>query len=802
MNAKEILKEMTLEEKASLCSGKEFWTTKAVERLGIPSYMMTDGPHGLRKQTDESDHIGLNDSVLATCFPTACTTASSWNPELIGEMGKALAEECQQEKVSVILGPGANIKRSPLCGRNFEYFSEDPALSGKMAAGYINGVQSKAIGTSLKHYAMNNQEARRMTIDAVVDERAQREIYLSGFEIAVKEAQPWTVMCSYNRVDGTYLSEHKKLLTDILKNEWGHKGIVVTDWGACNDRVEGIKAGLELEMPSSNGKNDEKIINAVKAGTLSEEDLDKAVIKLIDLALKANKHLKPDYKYSIDAHRALARKIAGDSIVLLKNDNILPLKNNTKIAVIGEFAKKPRYQGAGSSIISPHKIDNLCECLDEQKIKYEYAKGYNIKSSAADTALIAEAVAAAQKADVVVLIAGLTPDFESEGFDRTNMNMPESHNALIEAVIKANKNVVIVLQNGSPVSMPWLKDVKAVIESYLGGEAGSGAIADVLYGKVNPSGKLAETFPLKIEDTSCCNYFPGSQKTVEYRASIYVGYRYYDKAQKDVLFPFGFGLSYTDFEYSGLSIKKLADFEYEVNLKVKNTGKIAGAEVVQLYVKNNESKIFKAVKELRAFDKVYLKANEEKTIKLMLDKRAFSYYNTEIADWHVDDGTYGILIGASSRDIRLKQEIKIKVSDEVTVPDLQNILPSYYKLPEGEFKVSDSQFEKLLGRKIPPSTRSKEDPYDLTTSLGDIKDKFVGKQLIKIIKKKIQDMVPVGEDDDSVAMSQMVESTVLEMPIRAFSMLGGDSVPKYFGKAILELLNGRLFRAIGMITKK
>lgn len=798
---KKILSEMTLEEKASLCSGHDFWHLKAVERLGLNKIMVTDGPHGLRKQAGDSDHVGLNQSVPATCFPTASATASSWNVNLMNEMGIALGEECLQENVSVILGPGANIKRSPLCGRNFEYISEDPYHTGNMAAALINGVQSKGIGTSLKHYVMNNQEERRMTIDSVVDERTQREIYLPGFEIAVKKAQPWTVMCSYNRVDGTFLSDHHRLLTDVLKEEWGHTGLVVTDWGAMNDRVEGIKAGLELEMPTSHGINDEKIVNAVNDGTLSVEALDKAVERLIELILKSQDALTNDYKYDVEAHHNLARKIAGESAVLLKNDGILPLTSSKKLAIVGEFAKKPRYQGAGSSIINPHKIDNVCDILDEKNINYTYSQGYSIKSARPNDVLIKEAVENSKEAEIVVIFAGLTDDYESEGFDRKHMSLPESHNKLISEITKVNSNIVIVLQNGSPVELPWIDNVNAILEAYLSGQAGAGATVDILFGAINPSGKLAETFPISLKDNSSYNYFPGDTLTVEYRESIYVGYRYYDTAKKDVLFPFGYGLSYTDFEYTNLEIRKKDDFNYDIKVSIRNIGSVSGSEIVQVYIKNNDSKIFKAEKELASFDKVYLEAGEEKIVTLNLDKRSFAYYNVNISDWHVDSGDYGVLIGASSRDIRLSENVSITVNDGVEVPDYTSTLPSYYNLKNEIFKMDDNQFRILLGRDLPKKNRVKGEPFDPTSSLLDVQEKFLGRMLRNMIINNIKKTFASGEDqvEGNIAM---MEAIVSEMPLRSLGMMGGDKLPKYFVDAMVLMLNGKFFKGLKMLRKK
>lgn len=799
---KEILSKLTLEEKAGLCSGSDFWHLKSVERLGLSKIMVTDGPHGLRKQYGASDHVGLQNSVPATCFPTAVTTASSWNPKLMYEMGEALGEECIQENVSVILGPGANIKRSPLCGRNFEYISEDPFHTGTMAASLINGVQSKGIGTSLKHFALNNQEERRMTIDAVADERAKREIYLAGFEKAVKEAQPWTVMCSYNKVDGTYLSDNKKLLTDILKEEWGHTGLVVTDWGACNDRVEGIKAGLELEMPSSHGKNDSKIVEAVNNGTLSVEQLDKAVSRIVKLILKSQDSRKQEFKYDREAHHSLARRIAGESAVLLKNEGILPLQKSDRITVIGEFAEKPRYQGAGSSLINPYRIDSICKELDSKGIQYNYAKGYSVKTDKADSELIEEAKKAAKGSDKVIIAAGLTDSYESEGFDRTHLWMPESHNALINEIASVNKNIIVVLMNGAPVVMPWIYNVKGVLECYLGGQAGGGAVVDILYGDVNPSGKLAETFPVKLEDTPSYNYFPGHKKTVEYRESIYVGYRYYDKAKKPVMFPFGYGLSYTNFEYSDLEIVQKKGYNHEVSVVVKNIGETAGAEVVQLYVGNPKSVIYKAEKELKAFGKVFLQPGESKKVVLALVDRSFAFYNINIPGWHVEAGDYEILIGASSRDIRIKKTISINSNIDAEIPDYQNTAHGYYKLNNSLFEINDKQFIAVLGKELPQRDSEPGDLIDVNSMLGETSHKFIGRMMLKVMKQQVGKMLAESDGDDAESGRLMMEAVIKEMPIRAIGMLGGDRLPKYFTEGFVSMLNGQFFKGLALMLKK
>lgn len=800
--AKEIVSNLTLEEKAALSMGKGFWNLVSVERLGLSEVMVSDGPHGLRKQAETGDHIGLNKSVPTTCFPTASASASSWDIDLLNEMGKAMGKECKHEKVSVILGPGANIKRSPLCGRNFEYISEDPYLTGQMASALVDGIQSQGIGTSLKHYAMNNQERLRMSVDAVVDERAQREIYLAGFEKCVKQSQPWTVMCSYNKVNGTYLSENKRLLTDILRDEWGYKGLVVTDWGAINKRDQGIKAGLDLEMPESNIKNTRVIIQAVKDKTLSIKELDATVTRVVELILKSNEAKEDNYKYDAKEHHKLAKKIAENSAVLLKNENILPLKQDSDFALIGEFTKKPRYQGAGSSLINPTKLDNACALLDAKGVKYEYAQGYSVLEGEANDKLIVQAAQVAKAHKYAIVFVGLTDEYESEGFDRENLNIPKSHAKLIEAVSEVNKNVIVVLLNGSPVLMQWIGKVGAVLECYLHGQAGAGAVLDILFGSVNPSGKLAETFPINLKDNPSYKYFPGYTRSVEYRESIYVGYRYYDKANKKVLFPFGYGLSYTDFEYSDIKVEKSSELVYKVSFTVKNIGEYDGAEIAQLYIKNNESPIFKAVKELKGFKKVNLKKGETTEITMYLDKRSFAYYNVNIKDWHVDSGEYGILVGASSADIRLEKQITILNDDNIEVPNYKKALSCYYKLDDGEFSIKEKDFEILLGRKLPPRQRGKDEPYDLESTLEDIKDTFVGKQFNKLIMKGLKNMLPEGTDANENSTYLMMLSIVGEMPLRSLAMLSDGRLPLYAPEAIVAMANKKMLRGIKLFMKK
>lgn len=662
----QLIQELTLEEKAGLCSGLNFWYTQPVERLGIPSIMVTDGPHGLRKQQNGADHLGLFDSVPATCFPSAAALSGSWDRNLIEKVGIALGEECQAEDVAVLLGPGANIKRSPLCGRNFEYFSEDPFLSAELAASHINGVQSQGVGTSLKHFAVNNQEHRRMSTNAVVDERTLREIYLASFEGAVKKSQPWTVMSSYNQVNGTFASENKTLLTDILKKQWGHEGFVVSDWGAVNERVAALEAGLELEMPSSSKVGDKKIVEAVKKGTLSEDVLNNSVERLLSIVFRAVEENKDNATYDKDTHHALARQVASESMVLLKNeDEILPLKKTGNIAILGAFAKQSRYQGGGSSHVVPTKLDNVYDEITAlaKEANVSFGEGYKLDTDDIDDQLISEAKELALQSDVAVVFAGLPDRYESEGYDRMHMDIPANHQRLIEAVSEVQTNVIVVLSNGAPVVMPWLGNVKGVLEAYLGGQAFGGAVADILFGEVNPSGKLTETFPQKLSHNPSHLNFPGEGDRVEYKEGIFVGYRYYDKKEVEPLFPFGYGLSYTWFDYSAISVdkKSITDEEtVDVHVKVKNTGKVAGKEIVQLYVSDVETSVVRPDKELKGFEKIALEPGEEKTVKFTLDKRAFAYYNTALKDWHVETGAFEILVGKSSQDILLKETVRVE----------------------------------------------------------------------------------------------------------------------------------------------
>ena len=666
-NVKEIVSQMTLEEKAGMCSGKDFWHLKSVERLGIPEVMVSDGPHGLRKQAENTDHLGINESIKAVCFPTACATACSFDRDLLEEMGSALGKECQAENVSVLLGPAVNIKRSPLCGRNFEYFSEDPYLAGQMAKAHIQGVQKEGVGTSIKHFAANNQEYHRMSASSEVDERTLREIYLAAFETPIKEAKPKTVMCSYNQINGVFASEDPWLLDEVLRKEWGYEGYVMSDWGAVNERVPGLKAGLELEMPASGGETDRQIVEAVKNGTLKEEILDRAVERILNVIFDYVNH-KKDEVFDMEKDHALAEKVETESMVLLKNDGILPLKKGSRVAFIGAFAKNPRYQGGGSSHINSFRVTGALEAA-EGMADITYAEGYGLEKDEIDEALVTEAVKAAKEAEVAVIFAGLPDAFESEGYDRVHMKMPNCHNHLIQEVCNVQPNVVVVLHNGSPVEMPWADEVKGILEAYLGGQAVGAAEAKILFGDANPCGKLAETIPYKLSDNPSYLNFPGDGETVEYKEGIFVGYRYYDKKEMPVRYPFGYGLSYTEFAYSNLKLDKKSMKDTDtltVSVDVTNTGSREGKEIVQLYVEDLTGSANRPVRELKNFVKVSLAPGETKTVQMELNKRSFAWYNVKLHDWYAASGIYEIQIGKSSREIVLSDTVE--VTTDVTVP--------------------------------------------------------------------------------------------------------------------------------------
>ncbi len=791
--ARALVAQMTLQEKASLCSGKNFWYLEGVERLNLPSVMVTDGPHGLRKQNRQADHVGLNKSVPATCFPTASALASSWDVDLLERVGVALGEQCVAEDVTVLLGPGLNIKRHPLCGRNFEYFSEDPLLSGKFAAALVNGVQSQGVGTSIKHFAVNNQEHARMFIDAIVDERTLREIYLRGFEIAVRESQPWTVMCAYNRVNGEYCSEHNWLLNKVLRDEWGFEGLVVTDWGATNDRVKGVGSGLDLEMPGSGGINDTLVLEAINNGYLTEAALDRAVERNVALSLLGQDMHENKLTVDHPTHHQLAQQAAEQSAVLLKNDNnLLPLNTSANVAIIGAFAKRPRYQGTGSSQVNPTQLDNawdaISSILPAEQLKY--AEGYDPKMSVDDYRLIDEAVACARAADIVVLFAGLPTIFESEGFDRSHMDLPGQHNRLISAVCSANPNTVVVLSNGSPVRMPWIREPKAILEAYLTGQAGGGAVANLLFGIANPSGKLAETFALAQTDLPADKNFPGKNRQVQYREGPYVGYRYFDSADKPVLFPFGHGLSYTQFSYAEPQPSS-AEFTQggtlPISVDITNTGEHAGAEVVQLYVKALRSEVYRPSHELKAFAKIHLAPGATGTVNLSLDDTSFRYFDQGHRDWVVEPGEYELQIGASSRNIR--QVLNIQVSSTQKPSQIAKDIGD--PLADNVFNVSDYAFAKMLNKPVPEPESSR--PFHDNSSLQEVGETWLGARFKAKVAAGFQ--ASMGGNSNDETLNKMFEEMANNMPMRGLALFSGGKTSMEDIRLMLALLNHRYLEA-------
>ncbi|HSV86774.1 MAG TPA: glycoside hydrolase family 3 C-terminal domain-containing protein [Levilinea sp.] len=798
MKYQTIIDRMTLEEKIALCSGADFFTTRAFQPYDIPGITMVDGPHGLRKPVAAADQLGINRSFPATCFPTASLTACSWDRQLLREMGAAIAEEALQEGVSIVLGPGANIKRNPLCGRNFEYFSEDPFLAGEMAASWIDGLQSKGVGASLKHFAANSQENERMSSDSIVDERTLREIYLPAFEIAVKRAKPATVMCAYNKLNGVYCSDHARLLRNILRDEWGFAGVVVTDWGAMNDRVKAFEAGLDLEMPGSKGYFDQEVIAAIHSGHLAEARLDESVSRLLELIFSVANNPKEGVRFDADSHHSLAKRIAVNSAVLLKNDGqLLPIAPGKKIALIGAFASEPRYQGAGSSHINSSKLSSAIDGFEALGLDFAYYPGYALKGPPQES-LLADAITGAQHSDVAVIFAGLPEAYESEGFDRTNLAMPDSHNRLISRVAAANPNTVVVLMAGAPVEMPWLPEVKTVLHMYLSGQAGGLAVAELLTGIANPGGKLAESYPICYADMPSAGFYETGGKQAQYREGIYVGYRYYNKARKDVLFPFGHGLSYTTFEYSDLSLSHTQlDSPYKLNLSVtvRNTGSVDGAEILQVYVSQLDPPMFRAEKELKEFKKVLLKAGEAERVNFTLDARAFAVFDTQACDWVVPGGIYKVLVGASSRDIRLGAEVSVRGA---AASSESRAVSGWYFNPAGE--VTQEDFESLLGRKIEPVKPWRKGEYTLACSFQDMQDRFIVRQIIKGIEKSIAKSF--GGADYTNPTFKMIMSSSTSTPLKNLSQLSPGSMPRHITEGIVHLANGRFLKGLVAMLKK
>lgn len=786
-----IFSSLTTEEKAVLSGGKDFWHLHGVERLGLPSIMVTDGPHGLRKQGGSSDHVGLSKSVPATCFPTASGLAATWNVGLIRQVGTALAQESLAEQVSVLLGPGANLKRHPLGGRNFEYFSEDPFISGVMSTAWVDGLQSCGVGASLKHYALNNHETGRMVVDVVADERTVRELYLPGFERCVKEVQPWTIMCAYNKFRGDYLSENEYLLKTVLREEWGFNGIVVTDWGANHDRVAGVINGQSLEMPASGDMNPKKIMAALTDGSLTMEQLDESVRPVVELIAKSAESLDESAQVDLNANHDLARLVAEEASVLLQNDDaLLPLEKSMKVLVVGALATDTRYQGSGSSQIVPSQLE---QPLKEIEVLADdgcvtFAAGYTIVEGE-HPALCEEAVQLAADADRIVVVAGLTPEYESEGFDRTHMQLPANQLTLIDAMREHHHKTVVVLQNGAPVELPFKDSVKAILEAYLGGQAGGSAMARILYGDVNPSGKLAETFPIVQSDVPSDQWFPGEYRQSQYREGIWVGYRYFDTAGKSVAYPFGHGLSYTTFDYSDLTIKAPEDFNeasvVTVSCTVTNCGDRAGAEVVQVYVGQKNASVPRPDKELKAFDKVYLEPGESKTVSLRLDYRALAFWSSAGNGWRVESDEFAISVGASIADIRLSGTIQINTGE--IIAEKASDLAKYFKPANLEF--DDAAFEALLGHEIPEMIAIK--PFQLNSTLLEVRSNWIGRRVNKAAKAQIRAML--GGDEPTKQELWLVEAIVSEMPLRTIlTMSQGKMKPGVIHRLIHAMNNSWL----------
>ncbi|HJA20879.1 MAG TPA: glycoside hydrolase family 3 C-terminal domain-containing protein [Candidatus Mediterraneibacter ornithocaccae] len=782
----DLIEKMTLEEKVLLLSGKNEWQTWNLDRHHIPSLFCSDGPHGIRKQAGEGDHLGLNPSLPATCFPTAATVANSWDPSLGEEIGEALGEEAQAQDVHIILGPGLNIKRSPLCGRNFEYFSEDPYLAGKMAAGYIRGIQSKGKYACPKHFAVNSQELRRMAMNAVVDERTLREIYLTGFEIAIKEGGAKALMTSYNQVNGTYANENTHLLKDILRGEWGYDGIVITDWGGSNDHIKGVAAGSDLEMPTPGMDSARQIVKAVKEGKLSEEAVDACVDRLLEAAqalVKGQEEGEKRKDFDKKAHHELARKAAAKSAVLLKNqEDILPLKPGTHVALIGDFAFDPRYQGAGSSMVNSTRMDKISDMIGEYDLTVTgMAKGY-VRTGEPDAVLEKEAVNLARSADVVLYCFGLDELSESEGVDRTHMRIPQNQITLLEAITRVNPNVVGILCAGSAIEMPWINSMKALLHGYLCGQAGAGALLDIIVGKVNPSGRLNETYPLRYEDTPAFKYFPSEQRNSEYREAVYVGYRYYDTAKVRVQFPFGFGLSYTEFEYSDLQVDEMG-----AEFILTNTGKVDGAETAQLYIGKKDAKVFRPEKELKGFQKVFLKAGESRKVRIPFDDKTYRYWNRKTGHWEVEGGTYTIMIGASCLDIRLGVEVEMEGTTEL-YPYHTNRMPSYYSGLISN--VEDAEFQELLDMPIPDGKWGGE----LTMNDAICQMYYAKSPVARFIYKKLTQMKKKSEDAGKPDLNILF---IYNMPFRAIAKMTGGMVSMEMVEGIMAMVNGHLFRGLG-----
>lgn len=794
MEFKDFVNQMTLEEKVSLMSGKDFWQTENIDRLEIPNMFLADGPHGIRKQAAAADHLGLNPSIPATCFPTAATVANSWDVNLINKMGQYLGIEAANQKVNVLLGPGINMKRNPLAGRNFEYFSEDPYLAGKLAASLIQGIQSKGIAASVKHFAVNNQEERRMAIDTIVDERTLREIYLTAFEIAIKEGKAKTVMSAYNKLNGTYANENPHLLNTILRNEWDYDGVVVTDWGGNNDRVAALKVGNELEMPTTNGETDQDIYQAIKSGELKEEVLDEAVDRLLELIMSTTSALK-ESNASVDEkkHHQLAQKIAEESIVLLKNEeNILPLNNDVKVAVIGDFAREPRYQGAGSSVVNPTILENTLDSLAQSGIKsIGFEPGFN-RYGKKSNRKIAKACALAEKAEVVLLYLGLDEVTEAEGLDRESIKIPQNQIDLLNEIYQVNQNIVVILSSGAVVEMPWIDKVKGLLHGQLSGQAGAKAILRILTGEVNPSGKLAESYPIRYEDTPSYHQFPGKEVSVEYREGLFIGYRYYDTANVAVRFPFGYGLSYTTFEYSDLEVDRAG-----ATFTITNTGNLPGMEAAQLYVGCQSRAIFRPKKELKGFVKVSLQPGESKTVTIPFDDKTFRYFNVKTNQWEIEEADYEIMIGSSSVDIQLSGVLFVEGTG-APLPYDQTDIPSYYS---GQVSnVGLEEFETLLGRKVPDAKWDRTKPlgYNDTIAQCQYAKGLFARFAYQLIKFSHWFLRKIGKR----STANLIMMSVYHMPFRGLARMTGGIMNMPMVDGVLMIVNGQFYKGLKHVLRE
>ena len=793
----DIIDQLTLEEKASLISGKDFWQTVNIDRLNIPSAFLSDGPHGVRRQAAAADHLGLNASIPATCYPTAATMANSWDIELGEGLGQRLGQEAAVQKVNVLLGPGTNMKRSPLCGRNFEYFSEDPYLAGKMAAGYIRGIQSNGISACVKHFACNDQEENRMTLDSVLDERTLREIYLTAFEIAVKEGKTKSIMSSYNLVNGTFANENEHLLVDILRKEWGFNGLVVTDWGGNNDGVLSLKCGNQLEMPGTLDRPDE-VLKAIKSGELDESVLDDNIDTLLDIVFDTMKNgvEKAPEKFDVEEHHAFAQKCAEESAVLLKNNSILPLNKEEKVAFIGDFIFLPRYQGAGSSIVNPTKLDNTEKILGSCGLNVVGAcRGFH-RYGKKKNKLRKEAIKLASKADVVVLYLGLDEVTEAEGLDRANLHLEKNQLDLLQDIKKLGKKIVVVLSCGSAVEMPFIEDVDAILHCYLNGQAGALATLNILSGKVNPSGKLSETIPVKLEDVASSDNFPSHTRTIEYREAYGIGYRYFEKADVKPAFPFGFGLSYTTFEYSNLKINKDG-----VSFKIKNSGDVDGKEIAQLYVGLKESCVIRPAKELKGFVKVSLKAGETKEVSIPFDDKTFRYFNTKTNQWEIEGGVYDIYVGSSSCDILLEGTIKQKGTD-APAPYEKDLLPNYFA---GNLrKVPDAEFAALLGRDIPsgalPFYKKNRLVVGYNTTISELR--YARGWTGRLVGKGVPWFVRVLRKLGKRTLANTLVMGVVHQPMRGLSRFSNGGMRMSQLDGLIMMFNGHLFKGLHHMNKE